>query len=292
MSRSPPDSAKDRPDAFAPAVSISHSIDREKDRLAHAFRMSLRAVGILLLLHLLRLLLGMPAATWGIIPREMIGLHGILTAPLAHGNWGHLANNAVPIFATVFLLTYFYRKIAARAMLIMYVLTGVFVWLLARGAGWGADYGISHVGASGVAYAFVSFLFWMGVFKRSVQSIIVALIILLYFSGMIAGILPDQLNVSWESHLIGGVVGMGVAWGFRQSLVAHEADRQRPVHLAQPYFPPDIFTYTMAEREAMRQAALEAERQRLLAEQQARHDDWQARQDDWQARQDDWQARQ
>ena len=97
----------------------------------------------------------------------------------------------------------------------MYVLTGVAVWALARGAGWGADVSISHIGASGVAYALVSFLFWFGLFKRSIQSIIVALVILLYFSGMIAGVLPDQINVSWESHLLGGVVGMFVAWRYR-----------------------------------------------------------------------------
>ena len=246
-------------------------LDRERARFTAAVRTALRTIGLLLLFHLARLLLGMPAAAWGIVPREWGGLHGILTAPLAHGDWGHLASNAFPIAATVFLLVYFYPRIAARAMLIMYVLTGVFVWLLARGAGWGADYGISHVGASGVAYALVAFLFWMGVFKRSVQSIIVALIILLYFSGMVAGLLPDQLNVSWESHLIGGLVGVGVAWRFRAAVVSHETPPPPPpAHLAEPYFPPDAFTYTMDEREAMLQAALEAERERRRVEEELR----------------------
>lgn len=243
-------------------------LDRERRRLVAALRTGGTAVGFLWILHGLRLLLGMPASSWGIIPRELGGLHGILTGPLAHGDWGHLANNSVPLFATIVLLVYFFPRIAGRAMVQMYVITGLAVWLLARGAGWGASIGISHVGASGVAYALVSFLFWLGVFQRSVQSIIVALVILLYFSGMIAGILPDQLNVSWESHLLGGLVGMFVAWSLRKEVVRDPSPDEipEPVYQSEPYFPADVFEYTRAEREEMRQAALEAERIRRANE--------------------------
>ena len=239
-------------------------LDRERLRLGAAVRTALTAVGFLWLLHLLRLGLGMSAGSWGVLPRRLDGLHGVLTGPLAHADVGHLANNSVPLAATILLLVYFFPRIAARALLVLYVGTGAAVWALARGAGWGAEVTISHVGASGVAYALVSFLFWLGVFKRSPQSVVVALIILIYFSGMIAGVLPDQLNVSWESHLLGGVVGALVAWGFRASVVDDRAadEPPEPAYVSAPYFPPDTFAYTLAEREAMRRRALEAERER------------------------------
>ena len=241
----------------------------ERERLVSALRVALTAVGFLWVFHALRWLFGVDATALGIVPRTLYGLHGVLTAPLVHGDVGHLANNSVPLVSTIFLLVYFYPRIALRATLAMYVVTGLAVWLLARGAGWGADISISHIGASGVAYALVSFLFWFGIFKRSAQSVVVALVILLYFSGMIAGVLPDQINVSWESHLLGGIVGGVMAWRFRDALVSHRPEPKREVYQSAPYFPADTFRYTLAEREAMRQAALEAERQRLLAEEEA-----------------------
>jgi len=127
------------------------SITRERDQLVAALKTSAVAVGFLWVLHLLRLFLLQSPGEWGIIPRRIEGLHGILTAPLAHSGWGHLANNSVPLFATIFLLAYFYPRIGSRAMLLMYVLTGIAVWFFARGEGWGADVTISHVGARGVA---------------------------------------------------------------------------------------------------------------------------------------------
>lgn len=241
----------------------------ERERLISALRVALTAVAFLWVFHVARWLLGFDATALGIIPRTLSGLPGVLTAPLVHGDLGHLANNSVPLVSTLFLLVYFYPRIALRATLSMYVVTGLGVWLLARGAGWGADLSISHIGASGVAYALVSFLFWFGVFKRSAQSVVVALVILLYFSGMIAGVLPDQINVSWESHLIGALVGAGGAWRYRDALVGHRPEPDKELYRSTPYFPADTFAYTMAEREEMRRAALEAERQRRLAEELA-----------------------
>ncbi len=236
----------------------------QRRQFATALRAALTAVGFLWVLHVLRLLASGSAGAWGILPRRLDGLHGILTAPLAHGDWGHLFNNSVPLLATIVLLVYFFPRIAFRAMVLLYFLTGLAVWLLARGEGWGADVTISHVGASGVAYALVSFLFWLGVFKRSLQSVVVALVILFYFSGMIVGVLPDQLHVSWESHLLGGIVGMGVAWLFRSAVVNDPSAEPPPEepYATQPVLPADTFTYTRAEREQLR---LEAERRRFEA---------------------------
>lgn len=247
-------------------------LEAEKRKLLQSLKLAFKAVSFLWLFHLARLVMGIDAVAMGIVPRRLFGLHGIITGPLAHGDWGHLANNSVPLFACITLLFYFFPKIASRSLLLCYVLTGVSVWLLGRGDGWGSLVAISHVGASGVAYALVAFLFWFGVFNRSVQSVVVALVVLLYFSGMIVGVLPDQLNVSWESHLLGGLVGIGVAYLFRGSIVNDQVSKPEPLYEGQPYFPADVFRYTLQEREEMRLAALEAERQRRLEEERRRNE--------------------
>lgn len=245
-------------------------LDRERKKVGDALKVGGYVVGVLWALHILRWLLGLKAGSFGIMPRMTEGVMGILTGPLVHGDFGHLTNNSIPIFATVVLLFYFFPKLAGRAMLQLYVLTGIAVWLLARGAGWGADVTVSHIGASGVAYALVSFLFWFGVFQRSMQSIVVALVIITLFTGMIAGIFPNDMHISWESHLLGGIVGIIVAYSFR-NYVAPKTPREDNSYnfeyQSKPYFSNDAFVYTKAEREAIRLAAIEAERRRIYEEQ-------------------------
>lgn len=245
-------------------------LDRERRLLTEALRTGAYAVAVLWVLHGLRLLLGMPAASWGILPRRLDGLHGILTAPLAHEGWGHLANNSVPLFAGLVLLRYFFPRVAGRAMVWLYLGTGAVVWLLARGAGWGAEVTVSHVGASGVAYALIAFLFWLGVFKRSVASVVVALIIVVYFSGMLAGVVPSEPHVSWESHLLGAIVGGVTAYALRRQTLSDREPPPEVPYVGEPVLPADTFAYTLAERAEQRRRAVEEARRRWLAEQARR----------------------
>jgi membrane associated rhomboid family serine protease len=181
-------------------------IDSDQDSIALSrdhFRESLIfpvvAVCAMWAAHLLRLLLSIDAGDYGIISRSNYGLRGIVTAPLVHGSWGHLISNTFPMFVLSGLLFYFYQRVAYRAFWLIYFATGIAVWLFARP--------VSHVGASGVVYGLVSFIFWNGIFRQSLRSIILALLVLFFYSGMFMGILPDQEGISWESHLIGSLAG-------------------------------------------------------------------------------------
>ena len=158
----------------------------------------------------------------GIIPRKWYGLFGILTAPFIHGDdflffqngqLAHLASNTLPIFILMASLFYFYQKIAWKSLLGMWVMTGVWVWLGARG-------GSAHIGASGLIYAFAAFLFFSGLFRRDVRSLTISLIVGFLYGGMVWGVLPTQEYVSWESHLFGAVSGVVMAWFFRNVEVA------------------------------------------------------------------------
>lgn len=143
----------------------------------------------------------------GIYPRELDGILGILFSPFIHSDFEHLLSNTVPLFVLTTIMIFFYRRVAIPAFFFIQVLTGFAVWLFARPS--------YHIGASGVVYGLVAFVFWSGVFRRNVRSIILALIVVIMYSGYFYGILPNKEGVSWESHLFGGIVGIFTAFLFK-----------------------------------------------------------------------------
>lgn len=138
-------------------------------------------------------------ALFGIMPRTIRGLVGIVTAPLLHGGVRHLASNTIPLLFLGTMLYMFYSKIATRVFLQCYFLTGVLVWIFARPA--------FHIGASGLIYGLASFLVFFGIFRQDFKSLLISLLIIFIYGSLFYGVLPTQAGVSWESHLLGGIVG-------------------------------------------------------------------------------------
>jgi membrane associated rhomboid family serine protease len=213
--------------------------------------------------HIIKTLTGNEWTEYGIYAQEVDGLKGILFAPLLHGDWLHLMANSLPFFVTGCMMMLFYPSVAPRAFVMMYFLTGFMVWLFARSF-------VYHIGASGVVYAMVSFLFWSGVFRRSPKAIFLALGMLTLYGGMFEGVLPKQPGVSWESHLFGGLVGIFVAYYFKDELEADELPQKKWAQIPyenRPFFlQRDIFDMTKEERrlreeELARQAWLEQQQQ-------------------------------
>ena len=155
----------------------------------------------------------------GIFPRRTYGLVGILTAPLIHGDWKHLFSNSIPFLGLSVVCMYFYRNIALKGFTMIYILTGFAVWLLGNFFDENIHSNVSHIGASGVVYGLVAFVFWNGIFVRSPRAIVLALVVLVLYSGMFEGILPNQPGISWESHLFGGLVGIFTAYFYKGELL-------------------------------------------------------------------------
>ncbi len=145
---------------------------------------------------------------YGILPEKVSGLKGIITGPLVHGDFNHLFSNTIPLLISAIGIIYFYRKIAVKAILIIYIATGLGVWIAARDA--------YHIGISGVVYGLVAFLFFSGVFRKDTRSIAVSLIVIFLLGGMIYGIFPTDSKISWESHLIGALAGLFTSFYFRK----------------------------------------------------------------------------
>jgi membrane associated rhomboid family serine protease len=141
----------------------------------------------------------------GIIPRNMVGLRGIILAPFIHGGFPHLIANTVPFvtlgwFVMLRRLSDFWVVTIVTTMV-----SGLGVWIF------GAPNSV-HIGASGLIFGYLGFLLLRGYFERSVLSIVFSIAILIFYGGLLWGVLPVQQGVSWQGHLFGFVGGGLAAW--------------------------------------------------------------------------------
>ena len=145
---------------------------------------------------------------WGIYPRKLIGLVGIMTAPLLHSGISHIVSNTIPVLVLGTTLYFFYDRVAGRVWFNCWILTGVLVWILGREA--------YHIGASGLIFGLASFLIFFGIFRRDMKSLIISIIVFLIYNTMFYGVLPSHPGISWESHMFGALVGLFTAFTLRK----------------------------------------------------------------------------
>ena len=188
----------------------------DKRIVKHSLFVSGSFVIVLWLVKLFEFELNVDFATWGIFPLAVKGLPGIIFSPLIHGSFEHLIANTLPLFILTFSLFFFYRKSAYTIFILIYLLSGLFVWLAGREA-W-------HIGASGVIYGLAAFLFLSGVISFNIRLLTISLVVSLIYGGMFWGIFPVKPEISWESHLWGGVSGLGLALLYRKSMPVNHAD--------------------------------------------------------------------
>lgn len=140
----------------------------------------------------------------GIHPRTLLGLIGVFTAPLIHGTFEHLVSNTFPLLFLGTTLYLFFDRIATQVFFQCYFFTNILVWIFARP--------FYHIGASGLVYALASFLICFGLFRRDARAILISVIVILLYGGLIYGIFPNDPHISYESHLLGAIVGFGSAY--------------------------------------------------------------------------------
>jgi len=208
-----------------------------------ALRFPMIFIVALWVIHVASAISGIHLGFLGVLPRELVGLPAILTAPLIHGGWQHLISNTLPLAALSTVIFLFYRRVAVKAFLLIYLLSGLGVWLFARPH-------THHIGASGVVYGLIAFVFWSGIFRRNLRSIVLALIVLVMYSGYFPGIVPGEAGISWESHLFGACSGILIAWIYKGRIEPDEvpppAEPEEPSHY---FLERDTFERTLAERQ-------------------------------------------
>lgn len=140
---------------------------------------------------------------YGIYPRRVSGLRGILFSPFIHGSVEHLYNNTIPLAVLTAFLMYFYRNAALRTLLFGVLLSGTLTWLIGRPS--------YHIGASGLIYVLASFIFFKGVLAKHFRLIALSLVVVFIYGSMIWYIFPVKEGISWEGHLSGFISGLVLA---------------------------------------------------------------------------------
>lgn len=214
------------------------------NRLKRALSWPVTVLALVWGVFLLERLFGAEWYIYGIAPRQTYALRGIFTTPFLHGSWAHLLSNSLPLLVLMGMILYFYPRVARAVLLLIYVGTGVTMWLFADPE---AIFSLSkvsyHIGASGVVYGMAAFLAFTGFFRRNIRAIAISLIIIFYYGGMIWGVLPIQEGVSWEGHLMGALVGVFAAYYYRDRIEQSEA-RTKPNYgeeESQYFLPRDAF---------------------------------------------------
>ena len=171
----------------------------DRDRIRYAV---LGAASLLLGIWLVWLgcwLLGWSLDDLGIEPRQLHGMIGILTAPLAHASFEHLVSNTLPLALLSTLTLYAYPRAARAALPMIWLLSGAGVWLFARES--------VHVGMSGVNHGLMFFLFLSGLWRRDRLGIAISLVVFFFYGSMVLTVLPREEHVSFEYHLAGALAG-------------------------------------------------------------------------------------
>jgi len=140
----------------------------------------------------------------GIIPRRLIGLPGILFAPLLHANFNHLFFNTIPLlvlsdFILINGLNYF-------LIVTVYItcVSGFLIWCFAKP-------GI-HIGASALITGYWGLLISSIYVQGTLTALILGGLSLYYFAGIFLGLFPSKKGVSWEGHVFGLVAGLSLSY--------------------------------------------------------------------------------
>ena len=139
----------------------------------------------------------------GVRPWDLIGLDGIIFAPLLHMSWAHVAANSIPLFVlgTALWASGLRQWIVTTAT--AWVTSGLLAWLLTP-----IHYVV--IGASGVIFGWITYLIVRGYLSRRWPHIVLGLVVMFAYGSVLLGGFPMSTGVSWQSHL-GGAIGGGLA---------------------------------------------------------------------------------
>lgn len=152
--------------------------------------------------------------SFGIRPQKFEGLIGVITSPFIHSDIEHLYHNSIPLFVLSMALFYFYKRISWRVIIYGILLSGFLTWCIGRSG--------NHIGASGLIYVLVSFIFFKGVFAKHYRLVALSLMIVFLYGSMIWYVFPIEEGISWEGHLGGLITGLLFALLFRKHIAKPE----------------------------------------------------------------------
>lgn len=192
-----------------------HVPDPDYTSSAHAraaFRLAVKLaagfVALLWLVHVANWGLGLELQRFGVRPRSLDGLAGIVLGPLLHAGFAHLLSNSLPLLVLGVGMLHLYPSASLKVLPALYLGPGLLVWLFGRGA--------IHLGASGLVYGLAAYIFVAGVIRRDRRAIAATLLVAFLYASMMWGVLPIRAGMSWETHLAGASIGVALAIALRR----------------------------------------------------------------------------
>ena len=183
---------------------IPNPLQDDRTRLRRSFRLALSFVALLWTIKMAGVIFHLDLVQYGVYPLQSGALTGIITGPLVHGSWSHLFTNTLPVVILGTALFYGYPRSAKPALTVIWLGSGLGVWLFAREA--------YHIGASGLTFGIMFFLLVIGILRWDKRAIALSMIIFFLYGSMIWGIFPSEPGVSYESHFFGAVIGTLLAF--------------------------------------------------------------------------------
>jgi membrane associated rhomboid family serine protease len=151
-------------------------------------------------IEILNHVLGYPLSNFGIFPRNIWGLPGILLTPFIHHGFEHTITNSISLIILGILISLKNHRLLFKISLFIIIVGGAGVWMFGRPS--------SHIGASGLVFGYFGFLVARGWYARDFGSIVISIVTIVIYGGMIFGIFPGQAYISWEAHLFGFIAGI------------------------------------------------------------------------------------
>ncbi|MDC1514936.1 rhomboid family intramembrane serine protease [Polaribacter sp.] len=178
---------------------------------------------VIWMLYFIEIKFGYNFNKYGVYPREFKGLRGVFFSHFIHSNTKHLFNNSIPLFVLLLSVFMFYKEVALKVLVYGALLTGFLTWIIARES--------YHIGASGVVYLLFSFVFFSGILKKHFRLVALSLIVIFLYGSMIWYVLPIKDGMSWEGHLSGFVIGLVLAFLYKN----------KGIKKTEPYFEETAF---------------------------------------------------
>lgn len=188
------------------AEASAAAVRNDRARVRYAVLGALALVAGIWIVWLAAFALGWDMDALGIRPRDPHALIGILTAPFVHASFEHLMSNTLPLGLLSAFTLYAYPRAARYALPLIWIISGLGVWLWARPS--------LHVGISGITHGLMFFLFLIGLFRRDRLGVSIALAVFFLYGGMTMTVLPREEHVSFEYHLAGAIAGVIAAIAF------------------------------------------------------------------------------
>ena len=147
---------------------------------------------------------------FGVYTRTVHGLFGILASPFIHNSESvnHIVSNSLPMLVLGTSLFYFYKEIALKVFMGIWLSSGVWLWVLSRPS--------YHIGASGIVYGLAFFIFFSGWIRKSKPLMGLSLLVVFLYGSIIWGIFPIDWTISFEGHFYGALAGVLLAFYYKK----------------------------------------------------------------------------